>query len=129
MVNDDLYAGILRAGARLGYTAIRPNQHKAVKSFIEGNDVFISLPTGSGKSFCCSVLPFVFDGLYQRIVIVVSPLIALMKGQVRMQLSLMCGESNTDLLATQCLYTVFLQLQIGHKIFVDNSFMSLTPSA
>ena len=48
--------------------------------------VFISLPTGSGKSFCYSVLPFVFDGLYQRvgsIVIVVSPLIALMKDQVR----------------------------------------------
>ena len=86
MANDDLDAVILRAGARLGYTAIRPNQHKAVKSFIEGSDVFISLPTGSGKWFCYSVLPFVFDGLYQRvgsIVIVVSPLIALMKDQVR----------------------------------------------
>ena len=99
---------------KIGHTAIRPNQHKAVKSFIEGNDVFIRLPTGSGKPFCCTVLPFVFDGLYQRIVIVVSPLIAFMKDQVRMPLSLMCGESNTDLLATQCLYTVSLQLQIGH---------------
>ena len=62
MANDDLYAVILRAGTRLGYTAIRPNQHKAVKSFIEGSNVFISLPTESGKSFCYSVLPFVFDG-------------------------------------------------------------------
>ena len=85
MASDNLDAVILRAGARLGYTAIRPNQHKAVKSFIEGSDVFISLPTGSGKSFCYSVLPFIFDDLYQRvgsIVIVVSPLIALMKDQV-----------------------------------------------
>ena len=82
MANEDLDAVILRA---LGYTAIRPNQHKAVKSFMEGNDVFISLPTGSGKSFSFSVLPFAFDYLYQRvgsIVIVVSPLIALMKDQV-----------------------------------------------
>eukprot|EP00731_Ephydatia_muelleri_P034357 Em0056g16a len=85
MASDKSDAVILRAGARLGYTAIRPNQHKAVKSFIEGSDVFISLPTGSGKSFCYSVLPFIYDDLYHRvgsIVIVVSPLIALMKDQV-----------------------------------------------
>ena len=60
MANEDLDAVILRASERLGYTAIRPNQHKAVKSFMKGNDVFISLPTGSGKSFCFSVLPFAF---------------------------------------------------------------------
>ena len=48
-------------------------------------DVFICLPTGSGKSLCYAALPYAFDGLYGRessIVIVVSPLIALMKDQV-----------------------------------------------
>ena len=66
MANDDLDAVILHARARLGYTAIRPNQHKAVRSFIEGSNVFISLPTGSGKSFCYSVLLFgFFYDLYQ----------------------------------------------------------------
>ena len=52
---------------------------------MEGNDVFIILPTGSGKSVCFSVLQFAFDVLFQRdgsIVIVVSPLIALIKDQV-----------------------------------------------
>ena len=85
MANDDLDAVILRAGARLGYTAIRPNQHKAVKSFIEGSDVY-QPSDWDGKWFCYSVLPFVFDGLCQRvgsIVIVVSSLIVLMKDQVR----------------------------------------------
>ena len=52
-------------------------------------DVFVSLPTGSGKSLCYCILPELFDTLRgnarkgQSIVIVVSPLIALMKDQVR----------------------------------------------
>eukprot|EP00731_Ephydatia_muelleri_P011886 Em0006g780a len=74
-----------RSGQRLGYASIRLNQLNAIKSFMEGNDIFVILPTGSGKSLCFTVLPFAFDCLYQRdssIVIVVSPLIALMKDQV-----------------------------------------------
>ena len=57
----------------------------AVLSFLKGSDVFVSLPTGSGKSLCFALLPFVFDELYGRngsIAIVVSPLISLMKDQV-----------------------------------------------
>ena len=45
---------------------------------MEGRDVFISLPTGSRKSLCFSVLPYAFNYLYKRvgsIVVVVSPLI------------------------------------------------------
>ena len=71
----------------LGYSALRPQQELAVKSFVQGNDVFISLPTGGGKSLCYSILPDVFDALRTEvepsIVIIVSPLIALMKDQVR----------------------------------------------
>ena len=33
---------------------------------MEGNDAFVLLPTGSGKSLCFSVLPFAFDDLFQR---------------------------------------------------------------
>ena len=54
-------------------------------SFVNGNDVFVILPTGSGKLLCFAVLPFVFDSLYGRvgsIAIVISPLLALMKDQV-----------------------------------------------
>ena len=48
---------ITRAAEKLGYYNIHPNQHKAVKAFLEGNDVFLSLPTGSGKSLCYAILP------------------------------------------------------------------------
>ena len=47
----------------------------------------MSLPTGRGKSLCYCLLPKAFDVLRkvrnQSIVVVVSPLIALMKDQVR----------------------------------------------
>ena len=73
---------IIRASQRLGYTGVRPMQLQAIR---EGNDVFICLPTGSGKSLCNSVLPYAFDDLLNHegsIVVFVSPLITLMKDQV-----------------------------------------------
>ena len=93
---------ILQSGQRLGYASIRLNQLNAIKSFMEGNDIFVILPTGSGKSLCFTVLPFAFDCLYQRdssIVIVVSPLIALMKDQVR---SMFCNERCMHSLVLYC---------------------------
>ena len=68
----------------LGYR-IRANQLQAVQAFMEGKDVFVSLPTGAGKSLCYGILPSVFNSLHKKeksTVIVVSPLIALMKDQV-----------------------------------------------
>ena len=46
---------------RLGYRELKPCQESAVKSFVSGKDVFVSVPTGYGKSFCYSCLPWVFD--------------------------------------------------------------------
>ena len=48
---------IIQASRQLGYATIRPDQNRAIKSFMEGHDVFNSLPTGTGKSLC-SVLPY-----------------------------------------------------------------------
>ena len=53
-----LDAVIIRASQRLGYSSVRDKQLLAIMTFMEGNDVFISLPTGSGKSLCYVVLRF-----------------------------------------------------------------------
>ena len=77
---------VMEAGRKLGYQ-LRVQQQKEVVKFISGRDVFISLPNGSGKSLCYSVLPWTNDRLRNRrkpssLIIVVSPLVALMKDQV-----------------------------------------------
>ena len=76
---------IVKAAGSLGYT-LKPEQKQALLKFVGGQDVFVSLPTGFGKSLCCILLPRIFDlvrGVENKcIVIVVSPLTALMKNQV-----------------------------------------------
>ena len=70
---------ICYATKALGYSELRTNQELAVKHFLRGHDIFVSLPTGSGKSHCYYLLPKAFDFLWQRrestqsIVVVVSP--------------------------------------------------------
>ena len=83
-------AAVSEAAGLLGYSSLRPRQAKVVEDFLSGRDVFVSLPTGSGKSLCFCLLPKAFDALRgtrsvdrQSIVVIVSPLIALMKDQVR----------------------------------------------
>ena len=78
---------IHKAAEKLEYSQLRPQQERAVKRFVEGHNVFVSLPTGSGKSLCYCILPATYDFLSGAdgllIVVVVSPLISLMKEQVR----------------------------------------------
>ena len=45
-----LSTAIISVSLRLGYTELKPCQESAVKSFVSGKDVFVSLPTGYGKS-------------------------------------------------------------------------------
>ena len=64
---------------------LKPEQRTSIFQFASGSDVFVSLPTGYGKSLCYTLLPPVFDllrGVKEKsIVLVVSPLLALMKDQ------------------------------------------------
>jgi ATP-dependent DNA helicase RecQ len=68
----------------MGYSNLKKQQEAVVRHVLSKGDVFVSLPTGKGKSLCYSVLPLVFDQLRQpretrSLVLVVSPLITLMK--------------------------------------------------
>ena len=68
---------------------MKSEQPEAAREFVKGQDVFVSLPTDSGKSLCYGCLPLVYDSLCgnvggnKSIVIVVSPMKALMQDQVR----------------------------------------------
>ena len=86
-VEASVNCAITDAAELLGYESLHPRQRQAVKAFLLGRDVFVCLPTGSGKSLCYCLLPTASDILCgwekQAIVVVVSPLVALMKDQVR----------------------------------------------
>ena len=61
-----------------GFSAFRPGQEEILAATLEGKDVLAVMPTGSGKSLCFQ-LPAI---VRERLTLVVSPLIALMRGQV-----------------------------------------------
>ena len=70
-----------------GFEEVHEFQREAVKAFLERKHVIVNTPTGHGKSFCFHVLPYLVDSLSSRpygvsVLLVVSPLIALMKDQV-----------------------------------------------
>jgi len=61
-----------------GFNTFKGLQEDVVKSIIHGNNTFVIMPTGGGKSLCYQLPALVLEGT----AIVVSPLIALMKNQV-----------------------------------------------
>ena len=61
-----------------GFDAFKGDQEAVIKNLLAGNDAFVLMPTGGGKSLCYQLPSLVMDGT----AIVISPLIALMKNQV-----------------------------------------------
>ena len=61
-----------------GFDQFRHSQQEVIEQLLAGNDAFVLMPTGGGKSLCYQIPALVLDG----VAVVVSPLIALMQDQV-----------------------------------------------
>ena len=62
-----------------GFDAFRPGQEEIVAAVADGQNVLAIMPTGGGKSLCFQLPALLRDG----VTVVISPLIALMRDQVR----------------------------------------------
>ena len=61
-----------------GFDAFKDNQSAIIQNLLSGQDTFVIMPTGGGKSLCYQLPAMISEG----VAIIVSPLIALMKNQV-----------------------------------------------
>ena len=61
-----------------GFSGFKGNQEAIIQNLLAGNDSFVLMPTGGGKSLCYQLPALISEGT----AIIISPLIALMKNQV-----------------------------------------------
>ena len=71
----DIHGGLEKY---FGFREFKGTQEKAINSLLNGQDTFVIMPTGGGKSLCYQLPAMMMEGC----AIIVSPLIALMKNQV-----------------------------------------------
>ena len=52
---------IIDSGRAIGIEQLKPEQMRALDAILSGKDIFVSLPTGYGKSIIFAALPLAFD--------------------------------------------------------------------
>ncbi|MEZ5031979.1 MAG: DNA helicase RecQ [Saprospiraceae bacterium] len=72
---DTLYDALQH---HFGFDQFKGDQEAIIRNLLDGNDTFVIMPTGGGKSLCYQLPALMFPGT----AIIISPLIALMKNQV-----------------------------------------------
>ena len=75
LVKNDLHEALHQY---FGFDSFKGKQEKIVQSVLDGNDTFVIMPTGGGKSLCYQLPALMLEGT----ALIISPLIALMKNQV-----------------------------------------------
>ena len=91
----------------------RLGQKPIIESVLKGNDVLAVMPTGGGKSLCFQLPGMVKEGL----VLVVSPLIALMNDQVHSlkKMGIPCGHLHSGMSVSER-KAVFVQLKANKNV-------------
>ena len=115
-----------------GYKSFRPMQESIIMDALSGKDVLAILPTGGGKSICFQVPGMMKEG----IALVVTPLIALMKDQVKnlqdrgiKALAIYAGMTRheVDLALNNAAYGDFKFLYLSPERLSTRSFQSYLP--
>jgi len=78
MAKQDNYSLHKQLKDIFGFDSFKGNQEKIIKSVLNGENTFVIMPTGGGKSMCYQLPAIISKGT----AIIISPLIALMKNQV-----------------------------------------------